>query len=1296
MSAQYDLSEIDAILKEAEGEPQRNYEEFLAESDDASALAREQPDSIGIILGQASPAAQKAAKEPAVAESPEVIDAGLNVTNLITLPFAELMQNGMVGHHISSMNTFLSEGIEQIVKNLFELSIFIENKRDNLPEDRAIKYINLHVKFTDVEVCSPRKYDDKTGQPQRMTPNMAILEKATLSNPLRIGMKITAVATPHEGENIERIVDIKDLYVGDILTLTRSEGCLTSLLNKDALRAAQEDPRDPGGIFIIYGGEWGINTLENITNNWPHIHKTTWKNEVCRVDFISKPGDSFENSARSLVRLYNNGSITVELTTGKFDKLEIPFYIMYRALGMTSDEDIANSIVFGGAYDERVLSAIREILRKSFIVPDNTFESIKHSTIPTEIVQFLATCLIKAANPTAAHKEDEILKYFNANILDMIDKWFFPHIGLAAKDRIKKLKYFGYIINKMLLVHLGVLEPTNRDDYDAKRVFPAGTSFAKIFKQGFNFAVVGPMKQGLTKAFRNSPFSDVDIREVVRLSLNTEELLDLLTRSVVTGTGSGTITIKRREIKNNISSQQIIRKNDLCVYSVLRSFNTQNMSVSKQTDRAEEMRTVQSSHPPYVDCTMSPETIQVGMIKQMGISTSISGSCQSSILKEKLHNDPDVIPYDSVTPADIYGKKLGVIFVGADPVGYCTNTALIRDKYIAMRRRNEINRRITVAWSSTSLEIHFWTDVGRPLVPLVIVYNNIEEYRRNRREGRPAVFRQWIKLTAKHIYDLQRKKITNQTLEEQGVIEYIAPSELRNAYVALNIDVLRAAAGDVCNRFTHMGIEQQMLGIVSLCSPFNNHASATRNTYFTCQRKSAISWPALNYPFRMSKLEAMQHVIERPLISTMGDMLTLPAGHVVTCAIMIGNGNTQEDSLGLNKNSCLFNVSLYSCENVELDKNEILGNPDPLRTLEAKKSACYDNLEDGKYIKVGSRITNGQILVRKVIKTSPAKSAEKGRASEYIYRDRSTVFRKEGDVYVENVVTIPNNIHPTKILIRTRENRKPGAGDKLYSRHGNKGIIADVSPRCDMPYTADGLIPDIITSIHSIPTRMAINQQMEMRIGQEAARRGCFIDSTVFKPAPNLDDMAQVNEEAIKSLEDQVGGSYAGARRFYNGKTGRWFDALLFAGPCVYIRHNKFIDDNMHVIYTGPTNSQTKQPLDGKSNQGGIKLGEMEKNAIIGHGTMTMMFDKLYKNSDGCEIYVCAVCGKYAIVNKRQEIYRCKTCEDAADIRVVPYSWSTALMRNEISAMNVGMSLGLEPHAFPMGDIPQTPLREGR
>jgi DNA-directed RNA polymerase II subunit RPB2 len=1281
MSAPYDLSEIDSILEEAKKEPVKDYASFLAESDETNVMAIEHPDSVGVILGRAS---KKEEASPKKIEHTEKIDPDLNVTNLVTLPFAELMQNGMVGHHISSMNTFLSEGIEQIVKNLFELSIFIENKRDNLPEDRAIKYINIHVKFTDVEVCSPRKYDDKTGQPQRMTPNMALLEKTTLSNPLRIGMRITATATPHEGEDIERVQDIKDLYVGDILTLTRSEGCLTSLFDKEALKAAQEDPRDPGGILIIYGGEWGINTLENIANNWPHIHKTTWKNEVCRVDFISKPGDSFENSARALIRLYNNGSITVELTTGKFDKLEIPFYIMYRALGMTSDYDIVDSIVFGVARDDRVTNAIKEILGKSFGVPDPVFDAIKKSTVPTEIVQFLATCLIKVANPTAAHKEDEILKYFNANILDMIDKWFFPHIGLAPKDRIKKLKYFGYVINKMLLVHLGILEPTNRDDYDAKRVFTAGTSFAKIFKQGFNFAVSNPIKQGLTKAFRNSTFLDVDIREVVRLSLNTDELLDLLTRSVVTGTGSGTITIKRREIKNNISSQQIIRKNELCVYSVLRSFNTQNMSVSKQTDRAEEMRTVQSSHPPYVDPAMSPETIQVGMIKQEGISTSISGSCDSSVLKNTLAADTDIIAYDLVSPSDIYEKKLSAVFVGADPVGYCNNTAFIRDKYIAMRRRGEINRRITVSWSPTSREIHFWTDVGRPLVPLVIVYNNIEEYRRERLAGRPAVFRQWINLTAQHIYDLQRKKITNRTLEEAGIIEYIAPSEMRNAYVALNIDVLRAAVNDVCNRFTHMGIEQQMLGIVSLCSPFNNHASATRNTYFTCQRKSAISWPALNYPFRMGKNEAMQHVIERPIISTMGDMLTLPAGHVVSCAIMIGNGNTQEDSLGVNKNSCLFNVSLFSCENIELDKGEILGNPDPLRTLEAKKSACYDNLEGGKYIKNGSLITSGQVLVRKVIKTSPSKSADKGRSGEYIYRDRSTVFRKEGKVYVENVVTVPNNIHPTKIYIKTREHRGLAPGDKLYSRHGNKGIVADVSPRCDMPYTADGLIPDIVTSIHSIPTRMAINQQMEMRMGQEAARRGCFIDSTVFKPAPDLDHMAQVDEAAIKSLENQVGGSYAGARRFYSGKTGRWFDALLFCGPCTYIRHNKFIDDNMHVIYTGPTNSQTKQPLDGKSNQGGIKLGEMEKNAIIGHGTMAMMYAKLYKDSDGCDMHICAVCGKYAIVNKRQEIYRCKTCEDAADIRVVPYSWSAALMHNEISAMGVGMSLGLEPHSFPV------------
>ncbi len=1238
---------------------------------------------------QKTPGAPQLAADNPPLETDEpvgAIDPKLTLVNLVTLPVAELSQRGMVDHHLSSMNTFLREGMEQIVKSLYSLTIYIQNARTKTIEDQSIEAINITVRFSDVHVGMPTTYT-KNGAAQRLTPALARIAQETLRNPVNVTVKVTATATTKEGDTIVREAEVPNMFVGCIPTLVKSQGCYTGLADRETLKLMEEDPRDPGGYGIFSGLERAFDSPENITNNMPHIHKVAYKNEVCRVDFISKPGDSFENSARCLIRLYNNGSITVELTTGKFEKLEIPFYVMFRALGMTSDLDIADSIMFGVNRDDRVSCLMREALERAFNAPDETFAPIRKTTVPTAVVQFLAQCIVKLSNPSAARKEDEILKYLNASVLDMIDKYFFPHIGLAGKNRIKKLRYFGFLIHKMLLVHFGIVEPTNRDDYDGKRVLPAGIAMAKSVKQQWNFAVGQPIKQGLIKAFKGSPFSEVKLASTITDSVNSEDLLDLLTRSVVSGTGE--VTIKRRVVRSHISSQHMIRKNDVAVFSVLRSFTITNLGVSKQTERAEAMRGVVPSHELFIDTAQSPETVMVGTVKQEGIACSISEACSSSVLKDTLARDPDIIPFDDVVPSEVYARQLSIVFVQGDMVGYTDNTARVRDKYTRLRRQGDpgVNRRVTIAWSPTVREIHFWTDVGRPMVPLVIVYNNLAAYKRARLAGRPIEFCQWIRLTIDHINDLQHKRTTMKDLEAAGVIEYIAPSEVRNAYVALNINVLRDAAHDVCNRYTHMGIEQAALGIVSLCSPFNTHASATRNTYFTCQRKSGLGWPCLNFPFRNDKLVPFQHTPQKPLVSTIADAFVLPAGHVAMCVLALGDGSTQEDSLGLNQNSVdtgMLHASLYSCEKIELESGEILGNPHPTKTLDVKKNADFSDLVDGKFIRVGAKVREGTVLVSKVAKI-PGASGPKS-TEEFLYTDRSAVYKKKETVYVERVIPLPSADNATKILIKTREDKPFSRGDKGFSRTGNKGIGSSLRPRIDLPFSARGVTPDIICSIHSMPTRMALNQKSEMKVGQDALRRGIYYDATAFCPSPSMEFLAQDSPADLEAFINGAETTFKGCTRMFNGVTGLWYDALLFMGPTVYIRHNKFIDDNKYAILSGPPDPLTRQARDGKSNQGGIKFGEMEKNAKAIHGGMGSLCEKIYTNADGCELHMCAVCGDMAVVNHKSSLYYCRKCDDAADIRTVDSCWASNLFMAEVAAMGVKQTFELTKHTWGVAD----------
>jgi DNA-directed RNA polymerase II subunit RPB2 len=545
------------------------------------------------------------------------------------------------------------------------------------------------------------------------------------------------------------------------------------------------------------------------------------------------------------------------------------------------------------------------------------------------------------------------------------------------------------------------------------------------------------------------------------------------------------------------------------------------------------------------------------------------------------------------------------------------------------------------------------------------VYNNLAEYIASKRAGKPFVFKQWIKLRKSHILGLQTRKLTMDDLRSQGVIEYISPGEGENCYLAMNIDVLRIRATDVTYRFTHCDIDQAIFGIVTLASPMANRSNATRTTYYTNHRKQSTGWFVLNYPYRVDKLTTMQHYCEKPIVSTFSDALTYPYGHNCIVALVIHGGFNQEDSIVANQNSIdcgMFNASHYSYQSSELDKGEQFGNPDPLRTIDVKKERIYEFI-DGAYIRKGVVAKKGYVLAIKVAKIHKP-------IDNYLYTDKSIAYTKDDPVYIERIIVARNDEDMPIVKIKYRSNRPLGVGDKLSSRTGNKGIVSLTSARHDLIYFEDGSSPDLIVNPHSIPTRMAINQIIECTLGILCARKGCFINATTFIPI-NIDDvLAELKKYGIE---------HGGHRRAFNGATGEWLNVLIFAGPTTYQRLAKYVADEQYAIQHGPTNAISRQPVDGKNNNGGLKLGEMEKDVICAAGTMEFMAEKWTEDSDGFKRYICRNCNSPAIVNEAKDIYKCKNCQGAADIACVPSTWTANQFEHYITGMNIKPTYELEP-----------------
>ncbi len=1196
------------------------------------------------------------------------IDPKITAGDLLTVLYAEIQRKKIAGHHIDSMNSFNGAGIKQIVTKVFVVEGRQKNLRDKTEEDREIAEITYRIEFTDINLLPPTTIKSKAGIPEMLTPSMARIKNKTYSSHMYIDASITATAFYKNGSTKKRTAEIKNHRIAAIPCMIGTELCNTSVCSKETLKAFEEDPQDIGGKFIIKGFEWTVDNLENITNNTFHVHYNMFMNEIARGTFISKAGDAFENSYQVILRYLNSGAITMEVTTSKSEKFEIPYYIIFRALGMSRDRDIVDHIVYGVDNTDPVTSKMLEILARAFEVEDSKFEPIRRSTKVTEIIQFIAQHITDNANTAIAKKDDNIAKYLNNNILNIIDRYIFPHIGISIEHRFKKLRFLGHLINKLLSVYMGVLDPTDRDSYRNKRVFAAGTSIAKTFKTDFNYVIVRELKKHFRKVFGMVPFSQVQLTETFIAAVNSDDLERMLTQAITTG--NGTITVKKNEITNRISSQTVYYKNDLNVKSTLCTINTPNTSSAKQNERADVMRRVHPTYLGYIDISQSADSGEkVGMTKQMACTASVCGASSSFNLKRILQDDPNVLSLDNITPAQITREKLAKIFVNGDWVGCCKRSHELVRNYRVRRRHDNIHRLTTIVWELLIREVYFWTDVGRLMRPLIIVYNNIEEYIENHRNGDKTVkFKQWIKLTKKHIHGLQSRKLTMNDLVNERVIEYISPEEQENTFIAPNIEILRERANDLRKMYTHMDIEQAIFGIVTLASPMANHSNAVRNTMYTNHRKQSAGWFALNYPHRIDKNTTLQHYCERPLISTFSDALTNPNGQNCIVALALYTGRNCEDSIIVNQSSVdngMFNASFYTYEKADLEKGEKFGNLDYARTMDIKKDATYEYVKNGLIV-AGTQVQKGYVLIVKSQTISKP-------VDQFLYVDKSVVYKKDEPVYVECVVPPLEDDDQQTAKVKLRANRPLNIGDKLSSFSGNKGIVAALYSRDDMPYCEDGLIPDLIVNAHSIPTRMAINQVAECVLGQLAASIGSHIDGTVFR---------KLDIDGVIKLLAEHGIKYGGHRRMYNGMTGEWLDSLIFVGPTAYQRLQKFAIDEHYAIRTGPTAALSHQPMEGKNNGGGLRMGEMEVWVYGAHGTMRALHGKLYKDSDGINIHICNTCGNRAVVNEKLGIYKCKTCEDTADISTVASSWVANLFFNESSAMNVLPTFELAPRVY--------------
>jgi hypothetical protein len=443
--------------------------------------------------------------------------------------------------------------------------------------------------------------------------------------------------------------------------------------------------------------------------------------------------------------------------------------------------------------------------------------------------------------------------------------------------------------------------------------------------------------------------------------------------------------------------------------------------------------------------------------------------------------------------------------------------------------------------------------------------------------------------------------------------------------------------------------------------------------------KQAMGVYATNYDNRMDKTAYVLNYPTRPLVETrimnLIHLNKIPSGCQIHVAIMTHTGYNQEDSVLINKGSLdrgLFLATIYHTEKDE-DKNIIRDEiirckPDKTKT-KGIKYGNYEKLNAHGFIPENTLVENRDVIIAKIV---PIKENRNDPTKTIKYEDQSKTFRTIEETYIDKNFTGRNGDGYNFAKVRVRTLRKPVLGDKFSSRSGQKGTCGNIIPEWDMPFTKDGMRPDIILNPHAIPSRMTIAQLKETLLGKVLIELGLFGDATSFG---NL-DIKTISNELLK-----LGYESYGNEVLYNGLTGEQLESNIFIGPVFYQRLKHMVNDKQHSRSIGPMVNLTRQPAEGRSRDGGFRIGEMERDVMIAHGAAKFCRERLYEVSDKYSMHVCRKCGLIASyndgnINKMYDnndftIHLCKTCNNTTDFARVEVPYSFKLMSQELQTINV-------------------------
>ena len=1159
--------------------------------------------------------------------------------------------NHLLRHQISSYNHFITQLLPKIIKynNPVKLTY-------NYNEEFDKNEYEIHIYFNNPNLLKAIIHENN-GSKKIMFPNEARLRNFTYSAPLQIDIKIKTFC--RSGKNLSKIdtniVNLKHILIGKIPIMVQSKLCVLSKNSLLQNKAFKECNYDKGGFFIINGSEKVIISQERSASNKVYIFKTG--KSVSKYGYVAEV-KSVDNERFTLPKSIQVKTLSKKTAYGTVIRVSIPHIrqdlpicILFRAIGIITDENIANIIV----YDHKSSKTI-ELLK--FLKP-SLIEGFSVRT-QEEAIMYIAKYvkLIRYSYDQKYDKKKQV-KY----VKEILKNELFPHI-----DNITDKQYFlGYMVRCLAFVALGKNPVEDRDSYINKRIDTPGILLANLFRQYFN-KMLKDMKNMINKEFNSGPWKATNnFGKIIKMS-NIYKIIKMAT--IDTGLkyalATGNWGLKNTSYKQGIA--QVLSR--LTYNSTLSHLRRVNTPIEK-SGKLIPPRKLHSTQWGVVCPAETPEGAPIGIVKNISLGSHITNYSSSEPVKDIIYKNGCILLKD-ILPKEILDQTR--IFLNGHWVGIHKNPRYLYDILVYYRRIGKITPYTSITWEIQKRNIEIYTSAGRSLRPLYILEKNklritseIFELLKNKK-----IF--WNSLLVSKIFctnfSKKKKFKLRRPIRKEGVIEFLDVQEINSKLIAIKPPSIKNKI-----KYTHCEIHSSLiLGVLASMIPFCDHNQSPRNTYQSAMGKQAIGMYATNFPHRMDTMAHLLHYPQKSLVSSrllhFLPSKNLPSGLNAIVAIASYSGYNQEDSLLINKGAIgrgLFHSTFYRTYKDDEKKNQSSGEDEkfckPDRTnTKGMKPGSYDKLDEHGLVKINAKVNGNDVIIGKCV---PIKNNDGSK--KRVYQDNSCCLRPNESGIVDKVFVGMNGEGYRFCKVKIRNHRTPQIGDKFSSTHGQKGTIGMLIPQRDMPVSKSGITPDLIINPHAIPSRMTIGQLLECIMGKVCTVLGCHGDATPFNEI-SVEDISTI-------LEENCGFHRYGNEIMYDGRTGRQLNTTIFIGPTFYQRLKHMVEDKIHSRSTGPVVLLTRQPSEGRARDGGLRLGEMERDALLSHGVSSFLKEIMLEKSDKYSVNICNKCGLFGIVNRERKIFKCSKCKNTTSFSKLEIPYACKLLIQELQAMSIGLRI---------------------